>query len=434
MATWYVDDTATGANDGTSWTDAYTSVTSITTGDTGDIVRVRYTHDEKSSTTWNPSLSFATTSDSDVLTQFISCDNDDTYVAGATFGTTNKDIRLNTTINMMYYRGFTIDADDEIGGIIDGGVHLDDCLIIPGNQSGNGIATQTNTDWRLTNCTWRPKAAATEGFAISNGASVYIDNLIYDATLSASCQNIVELFGDRGALEVRNSDLSNYTNLIQENPSTRAAGVFNAKFYRCKFPNFTFWPTISQYGSRIEAYDCDTGTDRNSIFVKDNTGQVDDDTGIYLDGTTDGTTGYSLKMVSTADAINAAPLRVHLATVPISSATATLTVELVEDNATALQDDEFWIEVDAPGSTAPTGVTGSSRKMNSPYETPANLTSSSKTWTGTGGFTNEDKRKVSLTLGTDTAAAFAGQTVDVYACLGPAAVRTVYVDPHITVS
>jgi hypothetical protein len=56
MANWYVDDTAGGANDGTSPTDAWTSIVSaITKSDytPGDKVWVRRTHDETAGAAWN---------------------------------------------------------------------------------------------------------------------------------------------------------------------------------------------------------------------------------------------------------------------------------------------------------------------------------------------------------------------------------------------
>ena len=49
MATYYVDSNATGLNDGSSWTDAWTSIASITAVAAGDTVLVSSAHSETTS-------------------------------------------------------------------------------------------------------------------------------------------------------------------------------------------------------------------------------------------------------------------------------------------------------------------------------------------------------------------------------------------------
>ena len=76
----YVDDTATGANDGSSETDAWTSFLSSDGAGTsaGDIIRVAHTHDEIISGSSNPDWSGGTNANP---IRIISVDfSDDSYV------------------------------------------------------------------------------------------------------------------------------------------------------------------------------------------------------------------------------------------------------------------------------------------------------------------------------------------------------------------
>ncbi len=50
MATYYVDNTAAGAADGTSWTDAWTSITSVAGLSAGDTVLFDHSHTESGAT------------------------------------------------------------------------------------------------------------------------------------------------------------------------------------------------------------------------------------------------------------------------------------------------------------------------------------------------------------------------------------------------
>lgn len=79
------------------------------------------------------------------------------------------------------------------------------------------------------------------------------------------------------------------------------------------------------------------------------------------------------------------------------SANPTLTVEMVCDEATALTDNDVWLEIygpdDTTGALSLITTTKASDIIN-----PTTLTSSSETWTGTSGFTDEQKRKISKAL------------------------------------
>ena len=159
------------------------------------------------------------------------------------------------------------------------------------------------------------------------------------------------------------------------------------------------------------------------------TGQINEDTAIYLSATYDGTNGYSYKMVSSANAIEwTRPLRFKLAEI-YTAANPTLTVELNLDSATALNDDDFWVEIEYPDET--TGALGTldqTSRATTITTTPAALTSSAKSWTGTGAFGDEQKRSVSVTIAAGQAGAHT-----IWACLAKPS-TTIYVCPKIVVT
>jgi len=102
----------------------------------------------------------------------------------------------------------------------------------------------------------------------------------------------------------------------------------------------------------------------------------------------------------------------------------TLTVPFVHDSATALQDDEIWLEVTHIGvSGSPQGVLDVSDRLATPAGTPSNQTTdSSSTWTGHS-FTNENKQQLSCTFTPEEAG-----YVHYRVCMAGGATKTVYVD------
>lgn len=121
-------------------------------------------------------------------------------------------------------------------------------------------------------------------------------------------------------------------------------------------------------------------------------GLCTDESSIYL-----GATQVSCEMVANAnveaglDGLRFEIFRKYI------TANPTLTVELVVDELTALNDSDVWLEIYGPDDTTGALILITTTKsidiMN-----PTALTSSSETWTGTGGFANEQKRKISKAL------------------------------------
>ncbi len=109
-----------------------------------------------------------------------------------------------------------------------------------------------------------------------------------------------------------------------------------------------------------------------------------------------------------------------------SAANPTFTVELNVDEATALADNDVWLDIFGPNDTIGALSLLTSTKA-SDIMNPTTLTSSSETWTGTGAFSNEQKRKITKIL--------TGYQAGVYKIVVNVAKNiTVYVDIDVAVS
>jgi hypothetical protein len=156
-------------------------------------------------------------------------------------------------------------------------------------------------------------------------------------------------------------------------------------------------------------------------------GSTTHETGIYLTGgaSNGGVTPISWKMSSSADAkwLTAEYLGPEIAVPCETTGSKTLTIEVLTDNVT-LTNRDFGVEISYLGSTS-SSAGSLARTIDENYTgSPVALVSSSATWTGTTGFTNAVKQKISVPITVEKA--------------GPVIIRlilsrastTVYVDPE----
>jgi hypothetical protein len=151
---------------------------------------------------------------------------------------------------------------------------------------------------------------------------------------------------------------------------------------------------------RAEMHNCDSGDTNYRMWVEDYAGSIRSETTIVrTGGASDGTTGLSWKMASSANAEY--PL-ITLDSPEIvrwndtTGSAVTVTVEVVTDNVT-LTNAECWVEVQYLGTSGfPLGSFVSDAKADF-LATAANQTSSSETWTTTG-LTTPVKQKLAVTF------------------------------------
>jgi hypothetical protein len=182
--------------------------------------------------------------------------------------------------------------------------------------------------------------------------------------------------------------------------------------------------------SRYEMFNCDGGDTRYRYRCHDNYGSIrDESTIVRSGGANDGSDSFSWKLVS--NTLVSFPRNVLQTPELVRwndtvGSAITVTVDIVQDNLTALTDKEVWLEVMYLGTSgAPLGSF-----INDAADfvtTAAAQASSSATWTTTG-LTNPNKQKLSVTF-TPQEEGFIHATVK----LGKGS-TTVYVDPTLQVS
>lgn len=208
-----------------------------------------------------------------------------------------------------------------------------------------------------------------------------------------------------------------------------------AIFTRCKLPDdagFVFVEGSPDYynSGRLTLHHCSSANQTYDFYEQSYEGVVEDNTSIYrTGGATDGTTALSAKMVSSAGCVDNL---IALESIPIhgwtsSTTEKTFTVEGVWDSATNIQNDEIWVELEYPADNS-SGLGAIAKDKCAILGTPADQTASTETWTGTGGFSNENKFKLSVTVTPGKAGPI---TARVYLAK---ASTTVYIDPKITES
>jgi hypothetical protein len=440
MATRYVRSGASGAANGTSWTDAYTTLAAVDAVDTaGDEIYVADDHVE--STEGLVTLAFAGTITGPNRTKLV-CANDTatppTSVATtATIATTGaNDLRISGAL-YCYGISFSVGASIAIAYTsIAGRQTYEACNFHLNNATGGsriqvGLNLSVASDQVWDNCTVKFGHAsqalslnvnfAWRGGSIASGGTAPAALIVGVGTTRA------------GVAEVDGVDLSNgATGMHLFAPATQHP--YKAIFRNCKLPASWSGSLVSggvtAAGLRAEMYNCAAGATNYALWVVDYYGSIRDETTIVrTGGASDGTTPLSWKMVSTANTAWRTSTLMSPEIVAWNEATGgalTATVEIVTDNVT-LTDRECWLEVQYLGSSAAPVSTFVTDAATDYLTTGANQTTSSETWTTTG-LTTPVKQKLSVTF-TPEMKGF----VQARVFLAKAS-TTVYVDPKIQIS
>jgi len=237
------------------------------------------------------------------------------------------------------------------------------------------------------------------------GSRLLIDGL--DMTNLASTVNIFRTFVSPGLFQIRNSKL----------PASWSGSLCNA--------------TPLATGQRFEMHNCDSGDTNYRLWVQEYSGSIKTETTLVrTGGASDGTTGYSLVMATTANAnASVAPLVSPEVSIwnDTTGGSKTVTVEILHDSATNLTDGEIWLEAQYLGTSGvPLGSFISDAKADI-LATAADQSASSETWTTTG-MSNPNTQKLSVTFTPQEKGYIQAK---VYLAK---ASKTVYVDPKLTVA
>lgn len=441
MTTRYYDNGASGANDGTSWTDAYTSiVTAAAACNAGDVLLCEYRSAESSATALV--LSFAAVQNGQNLVLLISVDKDnsDAYRAGCSVSTTSgAAITVVSSNNAIANMGIDWLSDGllTIGNTSpcyyfdcdlgwDGDLHtnytfvtLRDVNFVFGDTLSRIYARDR---LELYNCTISTSGSSPTNYLFYILTDTQIDTYGCDFSHAATSCDVSWIWSIGGVGS--NTRIRLHNTLM---PTSWSGTLLNAAV-----TNDMYYLELYETGAK--------GTDKRGYYELDSSeGTIITNTSIYLDGTYDGTNKYSLEFISSSGETNLAVkgLRRLLSTF-YAPANSTLTVELMTTDATTadtLTDAEFWIEIEHPtaGSEEHGSTIIDSRASGYTQASGTTLTSSSKgagDWTGELANTNYYKVEQEITSG-------AAGTHRVWANLGPAAAtasKEVYVCPKVVIS
>lgn len=434
MATIYVYSAAAGANNGTSWADAYTSLASTNTAAAGDVVKVEYRH---SQTGLTASINWSNgTLAAPVSIVSVDKDNSDALRTGASvvFGTTSN-IGFS---GIIYVYGLTLgQTAATLRNLPPAGGRqvFESCTFAPTGTTGVSFGDGSNARYvtRLVNCSVDVSggSAATAVLTPNLNASV-LEWLGGTYTCRSSQTNLFGSVGTNPTILVAGVTFSGtVTNLFAG--ATSQSG--NIRVVNCVAPTYTnvFGTAPTSLMGRVSLENFVSGTlsaaglPPTQIF--DLQGTIKALTSRYRTGGADDgsqSNPYSWEFATDSDAVD---FFQPLVSPPITRwvGTGSQTVTVYVASGTTLQDDEFWIEVLSPSEAgSPTATAAFRTTRAAPLATPANLTTDgTSTWNGSGVGTMQ---KVTVTI----APTIAGPvTVRVYMAKPS---TTVYVDPVLDVA
>lgn len=445
MANIYVRSTdGNNADNGSTWALAKATIAGAASiSAAGDTVYVSQAHAESTSAT--QTLAFAGTRSNPVK---IVCGNDGaeppTAVSTAATCTQGSGTYHYAITGHIYCYGISFAAgaganNGQIQQATNGEKQVyESCkFIIAGSGTSATLAAASSADpahvtWK--NCDVKFAAAGSglntigaelvwEGGSILSGSAA-LTNLFRTNTSPAGRSLIATVSG------VDLSNLGTSANLVLMVASKGSKVVFR----NCKLPASWSGSLISGTPSptdRVEMYNCDNADTNYRLWIEDYNGSIKHETTlIKTGGASDGTTGLSWKMASSANVTYPmSPLESGEIAYwnDTTGAAKTLTVDILHDSATNLTDAEAWLDVQYLGTTSfPLGNFINDAKADV-LATAADQTASSATWTTTG-MTNPNKQKLSVTLTPQKKGYYIAKVKLTKAS------KTIYVDPLIVVT
>lgn len=434
MATRYVRSTdGNNADDGSTWALAKADLTGVAAIDTaGDTIYVSDNHAE--STAGAITLAFAGTVAAP--TRLLCVDDTGNPVTptalatGATVSTTganNLGIQGNLyAYGIQWLAGSAANAANINLSASQNGVrqHFKSCDLILNNSN---LGSQINTAASLLtfeDCRFR-FGHANQQFVMSGSVRISGGSIISGGT---SLTNFLTTSsGNRADVIVDGTDFSNFSSTVNLIGGS-GTGSGRITFRNCKLPaswsGSLFNATPTQACLRAEMWNCDNASTNYRMWVEDAYGSIKQDTTyVKSGGATDGTQTISWKMVSSANASFPLPLASPEFAIwnDGTGATKTVTVDILHGSATALKNDEVWLEAVYLGNASFPISSKLTCAKTDILATPGDQPSSSATWAG--GLASANTQKLTV----DITPQMKGM-IQLRVCLAKAS-YTVYVDP-----
>lgn len=425
MSIIWVDSAATGAADGTSYTDAYTSLLAAAAVDvSGDEIYVVSTHVEPSANrTFNfVDAAIITVNSSGVYTEptanNIPESGGDIILQGKMqiYGLWMSASDDFTPTGQIDYYGGQIECDRTLSGFFN--------VTMPGV---NDYLKCHNTIIDLNGGHFR-------------AVSVYGSAAFYGCTVNGSLSYLINHSVSsirRARILFEDCDFSAHSATTVITGAIGDAVLY--EFNRCQWPTgVTIVGTaIVDPNSRVDAYGCAFGDASQSIYLHCALGTVTDELGIYRTaGASNGDANTAMEAISSSAVGFGVPLAIPLGSQYIDTADYTTDVTFtvhfaVDGSTTALNSDEVWMEVEhVDGADNALGVLVDTKA--NPLATGTAPTTETSLWTGLGGTNKQMSINKTITIGT-TAGTIASGLVRVNVYLGKAS-QTVFVCPQVEVS
>lgn len=426
MTIHYVDSAATGANDGTSWTDAWTSLSSSSGAAAGDTIRVASTHVEATSGSTTTITWTASTNEDPI--QIISSSNPgNTYLKGALIFNETGAYDFIPTGN-LYVAGCDVTGTDSTSDFraspeAQGHQEWSDCVINMGGVIASAVARSRVTFY---GCTLTCSQVRND----SSGVALHF----LGGSITTSSTTAYFIGGDYVQLLVRGADLSGSTTPTKLVDAHDSRSNVTVHFADCELKAAIAFdaPNTAEENNVLTFERCKTGTvtvpEVGLTWREDHWGRTKGVTAQYrTGGANDGETGSSWEMASDATCLEG--LR-YTKSPPITAWAGNAgpyTVKVYVASGGTLNDDDFWVDVISPNEEVTATTNGRYQNTRvSGANTPSALTTdSSSTWNGSGVGT---KQEISFTVDPTEAGPVIVQ------CYLAKPSTTVYVDPKLDIS
>lgn len=413
MANIYVRSTdGSDANNGTTWALAKATLSGAAAIDAaGDTIYLSQAHSESSATTQSITLAGTLSSPVKIIAGDDSAEPPTATSTAIVTTTGSSSVIIN---GCGYVKGvtFNVGSGNNVCNFVaadgDGNALVfENCnfyvVNTSGSSTGSGFGSggyQAKSAVKLLNCNFK-FAVVTQCIIFQHTTAEVIGGGITAG--GSALSYVVNINADQANLLFKGFDFSALNSTV--NLLTTIASPGEARFVNCKLP--AFWtgnlvgaaPTTMAF--RASMYNCDSGATNYRLWIETYAGSIKQETTlIKTGGASDGTTGFSWKMTTNANA-NEYVANLVSDTLAVwndtTGSSKTVTIDILHDSATNLTDAQVWIGIDYLGSSATPLSTFISDKRATVLTTAADQTASSATWTTTG-MSNPNKQKLEVTF------------------------------------